>query len=146
VDETCKLVVSDSENELYLIKFGKRKAKAWPHTDHRLQHSKAKIWKRIPGMRKYLQQVQACHKRFKGAKKNEIVDSDDKDMFSWVGWLNSQSRKDFVKARAAAQAGVHYLGANRNDEKRAEAAAKARFGKLQKGDFNQWMEDNDDDE
>jgi len=51
-----------------------------------------------------------------------------------------------VKARAAAQAGAHHLGANGNDEKGAEAATKARFGKPQKRDFNQWMEDNDDDE
>jgi len=38
---------------------------------------------------------------------------------------------------------VHHLGANANDAKGAEAAAKAKFGKPQKGDFNQWMEDND---
>jgi len=41
-----------------------------------------------------------------------------------------------VKARAAARAGVHHLGTNGNDEKEAEAAAKVRFGKPQKGDFN----------
>jgi len=51
-----------------------------------------------------------------------------------------------VKARAAAQAGAHHLGANRNDEKGAKAAAKARFRKPQKGDCNWWMEDNNDDE
>jgi len=81
VDETYDPVVSDSENELYLMKFGKRKAKAWPRTDHGFEHSKAKIRKRITQMRKHLQQVQACHKKFKGAKTNEIVDSDDEDVF-----------------------------------------------------------------
>jgi len=146
VDETYDSVVSDSENELYLMKFGKRKAKAWPRTDHGFEHSKAKIRKKITRLRKHLQEVQARHKKFKGAKKNEIVDSDDEDMFSWVQWLNPQSRKDFVKARAAARAGAHHLGANSNDKKGAEAAAKARFGKPQKGDFNWWMENNDDDE
>ena len=50
-----------------------------------------------------------------------------------------------MKARAAARAGRHILAANSNDEKRAEAAAKAKFGKPQKRDFNLWMEDNDDD-
>ena len=97
-------------------------------------------------MRKHLQEVQACHKKFKSAKKNEIVDSDDEDVFSWVRWLNPQSGKDFVKARAAARAGAHHLGTNGNDEKGAEVAAKARFGKPQKRDFNWWMEDNDNDQ
>jgi len=136
VNKTYDPVVSDSENELYLMKFDKHKAKAWPHTDHGFEHSKTKIWKRITQLQKHLQEVQARHKKFKGAKKNEIVDSDDKDVFGWVRWLNPQSRKDFVKARAAAWAGVHHLGANGNDKKGAEAAAKGRFGKPQKGDFN----------
>jgi len=136
VDETYDPVVSDSENELYLMKFGKRKVKVWPRTDHGFEHLKAKIRKRITRLRKHLQEVQACHKKFKGAKKNEIVDSDDEDMFSWVWWLNLQSGKDFVKARAAARAGAHHLDTNSNDEKGAKVAAKARFGKPQKGAFN----------
>jgi len=136
VDKTYNPVVSDSENELYLMKFGKSKAKAWRHTDHEFEHSKAKIWKRITRLRKPLQEVQACHKKFKGAKKNEIVDSDDDDVFSWVRWLNPQRGKDFVKARAAARAGAHHLSANANNEKGAEVAAKAKFGKPHKGDFN----------
>ena len=93
-----------------------------------------------------MQQVQARYKKFKGAKKGEIVDSDNNDVFSWIRWLNPQSGKDFVKARAAAQAGRHILAANSNDEKRAEAGAKAKFGKPQKWDFNLWMEDNDNDQ
>ena len=84
MDDTYDLVVSYSENELYLMKFTKCKAKAWPRTDHGFEYSKAKIRKRITRMQKHLQQVQACHKQFKRAKKNEIVDSDDKDVFSWV--------------------------------------------------------------
>ena len=47
VDETYDSVVSDSENELYLMKFGKHKMKAWPRTNHGFEHSKAKIRKRI---------------------------------------------------------------------------------------------------
>jgi len=82
VDETYNPVVSDSKNELYLMKFGKRKTKAWPSTDHGFEYSKAKIWKRITRLRKHLQEVQACRKKFKGATKNEIVDSDDEDVFS----------------------------------------------------------------
>jgi len=145
VDETYDTVVSDSANELYLMKFVKRKAKAWPYTNHGFEYSKTKIRKRITRMRKHLQQVQAHHKNFKSAKKNEIVDLDDKDVFSWVQWLNPQSGKDFMMARAAARAGEHHLGTNRNDEKWPKAAAKARFGKAQKKDFKWWMEDNDDD-
>ena len=82
MDETYDPVVSDSENELYLMKFGKHKAKAWPRTDHGLEHSKAKIRKRITRIRKHLQEVQAPYKKFMGAKKDEIVDSDDDDVFS----------------------------------------------------------------
>ena len=40
-------VTSDSENELYLIKFGKKKPISWPRTDHGFEHSKAKVRKRI---------------------------------------------------------------------------------------------------
>jgi len=38
VDKIYNPVVSDSENELYLIKFGKHKAKCWPYTDHRFKY------------------------------------------------------------------------------------------------------------
>jgi len=120
VDETYDPVVSDSENELCLMKFGKRKAKAWPRTDHGFEHSKTKIRKTITRLRRHLQEVPAHHKKFKRAKKNEIVDSDDDDVFNWVRWLNAQSGKDFVKARIAARAGAHHLGANANDEKGAD--------------------------
>jgi len=47
VDERYKPVVSDSGNKLYLMKFGKHKAKAWPRTNHGFEHSKTKIQKRI---------------------------------------------------------------------------------------------------
>jgi hypothetical protein len=38
---------SDSENELHLITFGRRKVKAWPRTDPGFEHEKAKVHKRI---------------------------------------------------------------------------------------------------
>jgi len=58
--------------------------------------------------------------------------------------LNPQSKKDFMKARTVARAGAHHLSTNCNNEKGTEAAAKTRFEKPQKGDFNWWMEDNND--
>jgi len=41
-----------------------------------------------------------------------------------------------MKARPAARAGAYHLGTNANDEKGAEAAAMAKFGKPQKRDCN----------
>jgi len=48
-DTTYYPAVSDSENELYLMKFGKRKAKAWARSDHGFEHQKAKMRKRMNG-------------------------------------------------------------------------------------------------
>jgi len=48
-----------------------------------------------------------------------------------------------VKARAAAATAADAYGTNPDDEKAAEVVAKASFGKRQKGDFNEWMDDND---
>ena len=46
--------VSDSENELYLIKFGKRKARAWPRCDHGFEHQKARCRMRLIRIRNHL--------------------------------------------------------------------------------------------
>ena len=49
--------VSDSENELYLIKFGKRKARAWPIGDNGFEHQKARCGMRLIRMRNHLDEV-----------------------------------------------------------------------------------------
>jgi hypothetical protein len=144
-DTTYDPAVSDSEDELYLMKFGKRKAKAWPRSDHGFEHKKAKMRKRMNRMRKEFVETKKRHKKFMGPKADEIVDSDEEEVFSWMRWLNPQSGKDFVRARAAAQSAADAYGANPDDEKMGEAAAKASFGKRQKGDFNEWLDDSDND-
>jgi len=142
-DTTYDPAVSDSENELYLIKFGKRKAKAWPSSDHGFEHQKAKMRKRMNRMRKQFVELKKRHKKFMGPKKDEIVDSEEEEVFGWMRWSNLQSGKGFVKARAAAATAADAYGTNPDDEKAAEAVAKASFGKRQKGDFNEWMDDID---
>jgi len=72
VYETYDPVVSNSENELCLMKFGKCKGKVWLRTDPGFAYSRAKIWKRITRLQKQLQEVQACHKKFKGAKRMKL--------------------------------------------------------------------------
>ena len=47
-------VMSDSENELYLIQFGTKKPVSWPRTDHGFEHAKAKTRKRINRLEKHL--------------------------------------------------------------------------------------------
>ena len=46
--------VSDSENELYLIQFDKRKARAWPRSNNGVEHQKARCRIRLIWMRNYL--------------------------------------------------------------------------------------------
>ena len=60
--------VSDSESEIYLIKFGKRKARAWPRSDHGFEHQKAKCRMRLIRMRKHLEEVKRRHKKFMGPR------------------------------------------------------------------------------
>ena len=131
--------VSDSENELYLIKFGKRKAKAWPRSDHGFEHQKAKCRMRLTRMRKHLEELKRRHRKFMGPKKAEIIDSDDEGGFSWLKWLNPQDGKSYVRARAAANAAAIDLGINL-DQKASEKIALAAFGKRGKGDFNLWSD------
>ena len=93
--------VSDSENELYLIKFDKRKARALPRSDHGFEHQKAKCRMCFIRMWKHLEEVKRRHKKFMGPRKAQIVDSDDEAGFSWLKWLNPQDGKSNVRARAS---------------------------------------------
>ncbi|KAF8415029.1 hypothetical protein EV426DRAFT_710594 [Tirmania nivea] len=81
-------IASDSENELYLIRFGRRKAKAWPRTDHGFEHGKARYRKKIGQFKRQLEEYKRRHKNFKGRNKDEILDSDEEIPFSWIKWLN----------------------------------------------------------
>ena len=69
--------VSDSENKVYLIKFGQRKATVWPKCDHGFAHQKARCGIRLIRMRNHLEEAKRRHKKFMGPKKGKIVDSDD---------------------------------------------------------------------
>ena len=72
---------------------------------------------------------------FKGPKHGDIIDSDDEDLFSWVRYLNPQSGKGYVKARAAARYAVR---AKTEEEGRGRAVAK--FGaEPEEGGFNHWV-------
>jgi len=99
----------DSENDLYVMKFGKRKAKAWPRSNHGFEHEKAKVRKRLRRMKEHMKELKRRHRQFKGPEAGEIINSDDEARFSWVKWLNPQDGKAYVRARAAADAGgQHY--------------------------------------
>ncbi|KAF8415070.1 hypothetical protein EV426DRAFT_701827 [Tirmania nivea] len=106
-DDTYDPVVSDSENELYLMKFGKRKGKAWPRSDHGWEYERAKRQKRIARLMKHKKELKRCHRDGKG----------------------------YVRARAATRAAGRY-NYEHDDEKAAEAMAIAIFGKPEVGDFN----------
>jgi len=95
-------VVSDSDNYLYLIKWGRRKAKSWPRSDHGFKHEKARCRRKLGEFHHQLEEVKGRHRVFKGPKQSDIIDSDDEDLFSWVRDLNPQSGKKYMKAQAAA--------------------------------------------
>jgi len=117
----------DSENDLYIMKFGKGKAKAWPRSDHGFEHEKAKVHKRIRRMQKHMKELKRCHWVFKGPVVGEIINSDNEADFSWPKWLNPQDGKEYVRARVAAVAGgQHYQ--QTNDKQAAEGVALAAFG------------------
>ena len=97
-------MASDLDNELYLIKFGKKKAKAWPRSDHGYEKEKAKCRSRINRLKIHLRELKKRHCTYMGPRAAEILDSEDESNFEWVKWLNSQDRKAFIRARAAARA------------------------------------------
>jgi len=90
--------LSDSENDLYIMKFGKRKAKAWPRSDHSFEHEKAKVRKCIRQMQKHMKELKRHHWVFKGPAAGEIINSDNKEDFSWLKWLNPQDGKEYMMA------------------------------------------------
>jgi len=63
------------------------------------------------------------------------MNSDNKEDFSWLKWLNPQDGKEYMRTRAAAVAGGEYYQQT-NDEQAAEGVALAAFGSQGVGDFN----------
>ena len=133
--------VSDSENELYLIKVGKRKARAWPRSDHGFEHHKVRCRMRLIRMRNHLEEVKRRDKKFMRPKKGKIIDRDD-DGFKWLKWLNPQDGKSYVGARAGAKAALTDYYKNKNEEA-AKKIALASFGKRGRKDSNLWSDNNE---
>jgi len=75
-------VGSDLDNDLYLIKWGRRRAKAWPTSDHGFEHEKPGCRRKLWEFCHQLEELKGCHRAFKGPKQGDIIDSDDKDLFS----------------------------------------------------------------
>jgi hypothetical protein len=130
-------VISDSQDELYLINSGKRKPKSWPRTDHGFEHEKARVRKRIGRLTLHLREMQARHKKLRKDMPNDIIDSDNEDCFYWSRWLNPQTGKDYVRARMAAVVTAASYKRTRN-VKRAEEVAIESYGQRGTGDFNIW--------
>ena len=95
--------MSDSENELYLIKFGKNKAKAWPQGDHGYENEEAKCHRRINRLIIHLKELKRHHRKYMGRRAGEIIDSDHESQFVWIKWLNPQSEKEYVRVRTMAK-------------------------------------------
>jgi len=119
--------VSDSENDLYIMKFGKEKAKAWPRSDHGFEHKKAKIRKCLRRMKDHMAELKRRHQVFMGPAAGEIINSDNEEDFSWLKWLNTQDGKAYVRGRAATIVGGQYYQQT-NNEQVAEGVALAVFG------------------
>jgi len=82
-----------------------------------------------------LEELKGRHWAFKGPKQAEIIDSDNEDLFSWIRFLNPQSGKGYVKARAVGHYAVH---AKIEPEGRARVVGK--FGaEPAEGGFNNWV-------
>jgi hypothetical protein len=152
-------IPSDSENEVYLINFGKKKPKSWPRSDEGYEKTKAKTRKRICRLQSHLKEIKSRHRKFMAEKSRNVIDSDD-DAFSLIRYLNPQSGKQYLKARRAARAGrVAWEAENERvvaNEGTAEAdirariaatrAAKAIYGEPSTGDFNTFPDDDSDDD
>ena len=134
-------VTFDCDNKLYLINFGKKKAKAWPRSDHGYEHEKAKCRSRINCLTIHLKELKTHHCTFIGPRQSEIVDSDNESHFIYVRWLNSQSRRAYIRAPAVAKKAGDSIGVNFRDEKQAQAKAICKFGPRQKWDFNLWTQE-----
>ena len=80
-------------------------------------------------------ELKGRHRTYMGVEANEIMDSDDETVFSWLKWLNPQSRRAYVRAREAAQDAAQHNGTHK-DEDGAEAVAIASCGQPEVGDFN----------
>jgi len=137
VEDPYHRVASDSDNELYLIKFGRKKAKEWPRSDHGFESEKARCRRKLEEFRLHLEDVKGCHRAFKGPNKQwDIIDSDNENLFGWIRYLNPQSGKGYVKARAADR---YAARAETDEEARGRAVAKFE-GEPEEGDYNLWLE------
>ena len=72
-------VTSDSDNELYLVQFGKKKPKSWPRADHGFEHEKSKVQKRIRRLQSYLAEVKDQYRKLLGVAYADDIDSDADD-------------------------------------------------------------------
>ena len=79
-DKTYDPLVSDSDNQLYVMAV-KKKAKAWPRSDHGFENEKAKCRKRISRLRRHMHELKTRHQAFMKARKGERIDSSDDDNF-----------------------------------------------------------------
>ena len=127
-EEPYDPVTSDSDNELYLINFGKKKAKAWPRSDHGYEHEKAKCRRQINCLTIHLKELEKRHLTFMGPRLSEIVDSNNKSHFICVKWLNSQSGRAYIRARDVATKAGDSIGVNFADKQKPQARAIGKFG------------------
>jgi len=82
VDDPYDRVASDSNNDLYLIKWGRRKAKSCSRSDHGFENEKARCRRKLGEFHHQLKEVKGLYQAFKGPKQGNIIDSDHKDLFS----------------------------------------------------------------
>jgi hypothetical protein len=147
-------VTSDSDNELYLIEFGRKKPRGWPRSDHGFEHEAAKTRKRIRRLKKHLVTLLEKHRKLLGhRRRRELINYNDELLIQWIVILNPQNGKEHVTARDAARAAKDARQAvidgpavdgeteeeldNRANEA-GLAAATEIFGPPKVGDFNGW--------
>ena len=140
-EDAYKPVASDSKNELYLIKFGKKKAKAWPQSDHVYENEKAKCCRRINRLIIHLKELNRRHRKYMGRRAGEIINSDHESRFVWIKWLNPQSGKEYVRARTTAKIADNSIGNTFGNKQNAQALVVKKFGSRHKGDTNLWLEE-----
>ena len=91
-------------------------------------------------MKKHLEELKRRHRAQKGIKPDEIIDSDQEDVFDWIKWLNPQDGKDYIRVHLAAREGFETYTKKNKNIKAGEARAIAMFGERGKGEFNEWLE------
>ena len=101
-EEPYDPVKSDSESELYLINFRKKKVKRWPRSDHRYKHEKVKCRRWINRLTIHLKELKKRYHTCMGPRQSEIVDRDTESHFIWLKWPNRQSVRAYIWARAVA--------------------------------------------